>query len=142
MNQKQKETQVFDVGSFRYELQFVSPGAVSLYLVDGYASGVGNIREAYRERDPFQKWEDYDPSDFGLVDDLGLDVPVFQLVRECVNRIAGWANRQKPGYFIVSPSTDRKEQLYDRVAKIIARKIGNGYSHYKIRKSHYFYRNN
>jgi len=140
MSQKQKETQVFEVGSFRYELRFISPGSVSLYLVDGYADSVGDIRQAYRERDPFQKWEEYDPDEFGLVDDHDFDVPVFQLTRECVNRIAGWANRMKPGYFIISPTTDRKEAVYDRLAKIIERKV-RGYTHYKIRKSHYFYRN-
>jgi len=61
------------------------------------------------------------------------------LTRECVNRIAGWANRVRPGYFILSPATDRKERVYDRLAKIIARKV-KGYSHHKIGKSNYFYR--
>lgn len=139
MSEKKHENQVFDIGSFRYELRFKSPGSVSLYSIGGYSKSVGNIRDAYREHDPFQKWEDYDPDEFGLIDDQDFDVPVFQLARECVNRIAGWANREKPGFFLLSPSTDRKEKVYDRIAKIIDRKV-KGYQHYKIRKSHYFYR--
>lgn len=137
--QKRVEIQKFSVGSFEYELRLKPAGAVTLSLVGGYAKGVGNIRQAYRESDPFARFDEYDPDDFALFDDEDFDVPVFQLARECVNRISGWANRVKPGYFIISPSTQRKEPVYDRLSKMIERKI-RGYSHQKMRRSHYFYR--
>lgn len=136
---KQIEVQRFQIDQFTYELRLMPAGSVTLSLVDGYAKGVGNIRRAYRERDPFERFGDYDPSDFGLTGDEDLGVNAFALGRECVNRIAGWANRVKPGYFILSPSTQRKEGVYDRIAKIIDRKV-KGYSHQKIKKSHYFFR--
>ena len=136
---KHIEIQKFQVGNFTYELRLMPAGAVSLSLIDGYVPGIGSIRKAYRKRDPFERWDEYDPDDFGLVDDQDFDVPVFQLTRECVNRISGWANRVKPGYFIISPSTDRKEPVYDRFAKIIGRKV-KGYTSQKIRRGHHFYR--
>jgi hypothetical protein len=136
---KYSEIQSFSIGAFDYKLVLHPAGGVSLLLVDGFVPGIGDLRKAYEEYDPFQKWEDYDPDSFALTGDEDFNVPVFALTRECVNRIAGWANRVRPGYFILSPATDRKERVYDRLAKIIARKV-KGYSHHKIGKSNYFYR--
>lgn len=133
------EVQEFWIGSFRYRLLLRSPGAIALLLMGGYSRKVGDLRNAFEEYDPFQKWEDYDPDDFALTGDEDLGVDVFSLKRECVNRIAGWVNRARPGFFSISPSTDRKEPLYDRISQEVASKI-RGYTNQKINRSYQFYR--
>lgn len=136
---KSTEKQSFWVGGFRYELTLKSPGAIALHLVDGYVRGIGNIRGAYRERDLLATWDEYDPNEFGLIDDLDFDVPVFQLTRECINRIADWANRVQPGFFVISTKSNRKQRVYERLMPIIQRKV-NGFSYQKMGSGHYFYR--
>lgn len=116
-------------------------GSIALHLVGGYAPRVGDLRRAREEYDPFQRWEDYDPDDFFLVGDEDLGVNVFTLARACLKRIEGWIAREHPGYFLFSSSTDRKQPLYDRFAKILLRRIEKKhYSYQKLGKGHYFFR--
>lgn len=139
MSRQFTEVQRFQIEQFEYELQLQAPGPVMLSLVGGRVPGIGDIRQAYREYDPFEKWEDYDPDDFFLDDDYDFGVNSFALMRECINRVSGWANRVRPGYFTFTSSTDRKIRVYQRIAKIIGSKI-NSYSYQPIQDAHVFYR--
>lgn len=133
------EKQEFSIGGLDYELTMAFPGRVSLLLVGGYSPKIGSIRKAREEYDPFQKWEDYDPDDFFLSGDEDVGADVFALSRQCMHRVVGWAKRIRPGYFAISPSTDRKEPIYDRLCARMSTRLPE-YSHQKLGKSHYFYR--
>jgi hypothetical protein len=131
--------QEFSVGSLVYELILPPQGSISLRLVGGYSPKIGGIRAALEEYDPFQKWEDYDPNEFGVLGDEDVGVNVFALKRECVKRIIGWAKKSRPSYFTFSSSTERKIRLYERVSREIVRKLPE-YSFQKVGCAHHFYR--
>lgn len=145
MNDKRFEIQRFKVENLLYELILPkdgTPGSVSLVLVGGYSPKVGDVRTIRESYDPFAKWGDDDNDDFSLMGDEDVGSNVFLLGRECLNRINGWVNREKPGYFLLSPSTERKEPIYDRFSKILEKKLekNGGYQSQKIGNSYYFYR--
>lgn len=135
----QTEVQDFWIHSFKYRLYLPSQGSINLTLIDGYSQKIGDLRRAREEYDPFQKWEDYDPNDFSLVGDENIGANPFALKRECIQRIVGWANSNKPGFFTISASTDRKSYLYNRVCKHLSEKL-DGYAQQTIGTSHYFFR--
>lgn len=139
MAYNKSHAQEFYVGGLRYKMTFNDPGSVSLYLMGGYSKKIGDVRKARDEYDPFQKWEDYDPDDFFLMGDEDVGVDVYKLMRECMNRLMGWVKGRRPKYFVISPSTERKEKLYDRIAEKVAKRLKE-YNHQKIKNSHYFYR--
>ena len=140
---KKPETHEFTIGEFLYRLEMHSEGQVVLFLLDGYSEKLNsNIRKLFEEPfDPLTPWGEYDYYDLVITSDVDVGANVFLLARECINRIAGWANKTKPGYFAISPSTPRKEKIYDRAVRILNSKIKN-YAHFKIDNTHYFYRMN
>ena len=132
------ERQTFTIDGFDYALVLPECGGLTLALTNGYLSGRGPLRGIYEEDDPFEKWEDYDPR-IEVFDDITLGINAFRLIREARNRINGWANRVRPSYFFISPSTDRKAPVYDRICALLARRI-KGYHYQRIGGSHQFYR--
>jgi len=133
------ERQEFSIDGLRYELTMTSPGGVNLLLIGGYSPKIGDIRRAREEYDPFQKWEDDDPYDFFLKWDEDVGADVSALTRQCMHRVIGWVKRMRPGYFVISPSTDRRERIYDRLCARMETRLPE-YNRQKIRRSHYFYR--
>jgi hypothetical protein len=109
-------------------------------LTNGYIPGRGHLSDIYREYDPFEKWEDFDPS-IEVTDDIAIGVNVFQLVREVRNRINGWANRVRPSYFMIGANSERKTAIYERACELLARRI-RGYSVQYIGDTFYFFRIN
>ena len=140
------ETQEFRIGSLDYELILPingTPGSINLLLVGGWSPKVGIIRKAPQDvYDPLQDWYECEADSFSLLGDEDVGADVFKLSRECLNRIVGWVNREKPGYFLVSPSTERKIPLYDRFARILEKRIGSsGYFYQRVENCYHFYRN-
>ena len=111
-----------------------------LALTNGYLPGQGYLSDVYREYDPFEKWEDFNPS-IEVTDDIAIGINAFKLVREVSNRINGWVNRVHPSYFMISPNSKRKAPVYERACKLLARRI-RGYSVQRIGDTHYFFRIN
>ena len=132
------ERQDFIVDGFHYILVMTECGAITLSLTDGYIPGKGFVRGLYEEHDPFERWEDYNP-EIRLTQDIPIGVNAFKLIREVRRRIRGWISRIRPSYFSISPGTDRKSPVFDRICELLARHIKQ-YSHQRISQTHYFYR--
>jgi hypothetical protein len=132
------ERHEFKVDGFDYVLVLSETGNVALALTDGHIANRGWLSTLYRERDPFEKWEDYEPG-VELLDDIDIGINAFRLMREVRGRINGWINRTRPSYFIISPNTERKALIYARISALLARRI-RGYHCQPIGQSFYFFR--
>jgi hypothetical protein len=128
----------FEVDGFDYVLVLSETGNVALALTDGHIANRGWLSTLYREQDPFEKWEDYEPG-VELLDDIDIGINAFRLMREVRGRINGWINRRRPSYFIISPNTERKAPIYARISALLARRI-QGYQCQQIGQSFYFFR--
>lgn len=128
----------FKVDGFEYALVLSEAGNLALALTDGYIPNRGWLSTLYREHDPFEKWEDYEPG-VELLDDIDIGINAFRLMREVRGRINGWINRTQPSYFIISPNTERKAPIYARISALLARRI-RGYQCQQIGQSFYFFR--
>lgn len=133
-----RERHEFKVGGFEYALVLSEAGNLALALTDGYIPNRGWLSTLYREHDPFEKWEDYEPG-VELLDDIDIGINAFRLMREVSGRINGWINRTRPSYFIISANTQRKSAIYGRVSSLLARRI-RGYHCQQIGQSFYFFR--
>ena len=132
------ERHEFKVDGFEYVLVLSEAGNLALALTGGHIPSRGSLTALYREHDPFEKWEDYEPG-VELLDDIDIGINAFRLMREVRGRINGWINRTRPSYFIISPNTQRKAAIYARVSALLARRI-RGYHCQQIGQSFYFFR--
>ena len=132
------ERHEFNVDGFEYVLVLSEAGNLALALTGGHLPNRGSLTALYREHDPFEKWEDYEPG-VELLDDIDIGINAFRLMREVRGRINGWINRTRPSYFIISPNTQRKAAIYARVSALLARRI-RGYHCQQIGQSFYFFR--
>ena len=126
------------IEGFDYVLILREAGDITLALTGGHIPGKGTLDRLYREYDPFEKWEDYEPG-IELFGDIQTGINAFRLMREVRGRINGWINRTRPSYFILSPNTERKALIYGRVSALIARRT-RGYEYQKIGTNFYFFR--
>jgi len=128
----------FTVDGFDYVLVLREANHVTLALTGGYIPGRGSLHSLYRERDPFEKWEDYVPG-IKLFHDIDTGVNAFRLMREVHGRLTGWINRTRPSYFIIAANSPRKAGVYARVSALLARRL-RGYQCQQIGARFYFFR--
>ena len=131
------ERHEFTVDGFEYVLVLREAHHVTLALTDGYIAGRGALYDLYRERDLFEKWEDFVPG-IELFDDIDAGVNAFRLMREVRGRLNGWINRARPSYFIIEANSTRKAGVYARVSGLLARRI-HGYHCQQIGEAFYFF---
>ena len=138
-----------NIDSVDYELHFSKyTGEITLLLTGGYSRKVGSIVKAFStvNYDDAAHWATFDGNDldeldnFSTTQDVDIDVPVFKLAREVMNKVVGWVNSEKPGRFHFKPSTTRKELIYDRFAKILNKRVGDSYYYQTIGSSHHWFR--
>ena len=132
------ERHEFTVGGFEYVLVLREAHHVTLALTGGHIAGRGALYDLYRERDPFEKWEDYVPG-IALFDDIDTGVNAFRLMREVRGRLNGWINRAQPSYFIIAANSTRKAGVYARISALLARRL-QGYHCQQIGDAFYFFR--